>query len=719
MGRACKQAAKYSATSSNLAALCLHVARMICELQSSLSFLCESNGEESSARCIDETGSSKQINGRERSSTKQRISLVSKSRVTSGAINLLRILSHETIVNAYCSRSDAIVEGENQSHYTQTDLEYDANYALKECFTYRSQSGVDGSDQDAVVEIIASIMALFTSMSNSIEQCNDSELLAIPEVYDVIAQIFSLLLVFLSTQLYQPFPQAIEGRQSINFFLDKWISMGYSQSSQQQKSMQEQQRQYQAQNFGRESTDEHRNLCNEPLHFLQVCLHFWVVRPSPPRRSIASHYVGLPKSIAENMTNMHISQDGMYESHNVVMARSPHGESKGASDATSIMAKKLSNSGKGTGANTTHQNTGISLGTDDNFDLSSPGHVVDEVMRDRPSNLLLHPLRSLLLLSLSKFFMLPIRLVRMAVEQILLGHISQGRSNASDGDKLILKQLQAHCESRTGWSKTNNILWLTDSPIADLGCALVLILSNNHNCRENEAIFATHNPFRAELASLNDIRCDSENETRQYIDGDSLFPSPLRINEQLSMLSINFESLFLAIGRTVHTVKSTCHCHRHEIVSPYLLLTYFNIFTGDRSVVAIYFASFLARLQTKHQCQVRSRHINLAIVEKSLLLDHSGTCRHINDADAWSTLSIDNTYTNCLAFSITVSALRNPNPTLDILPRPCFWTRLISTCTCAQICSQMVQRTAERSIPWIYNSFSVTSDYHLQPQSTS
>jgi hypothetical protein len=461
------------------------------------------------------------------------------------------------------------VEGENKSQYTQTDLEYDSNYALKECFTYRSRGGVDGSDQDAVAEIIASIMALFTSMSNSIQQCNDSELLAIPEVYDVIAQIYSLLLVFLSTQLYQPFPQAIEGRQSINFFLDKL--MGCSQSSrEQQKSMQEQQRQYQAQNFGRESTDEHRNLCNEPLHFLQVCLHFWVVRPSPPRQSIASHYVGLPKSIAENMTNMHISQDGMYESHNVVMARSPHGESKGAADVTSMIAKRLSNSGKGTGAKTTHQNTGISLGTDDNFDLSSPGHVVDDVTWDGPSNLLLHPLRSLLLLSLSKFFMLPIRLVRMAVQQILLGHISQGSSNASDGDKLILQQLQAHCESRTGWSKTNNILWLTDSPIADLGCALMLILSNNYNCRENEGIFATHNPFRAELASLNDTRCDSENETRQYIDGDSLFPSPLRINEHLSMLSINFESLFEAFGRTVHTVKSTCHCHRHEIVSPYL-----------------------------------------------------------------------------------------------------------------------------------------------------
>ena len=587
MGRACKQAAKYSSTSSNLAALCLHVARMIRELRSSLSLLCESNGEESSAGCIDETGSSKQLNGSERSSTKQRISLVSKSRVTCGAINLLRILSHETIVNAYCSRSDAVVEGENKSHYTQTDLEYDSNNALKECFTYRSRGGVDGSDQDAVVEIIASIMALFTSMSNSIQQRNDSELLAIPEVYDVVAQIYSLLLVFLSTQLYQPFPQAIEGRQSINFFLDKW--MGYSQSSrEQQKSMQEQQGQYQAQNFGRESTDKHRNLPNEPLHFLQVCLHFWVVRPSPPRQSIALHYVGLPKSIAENMTNMHISQDGMYESHNIVMARYPHGESKGAADAASIMSKRLSNSGKGTGANTTHPNTGISLGTDDNFDLSSPGHVVDDVTWDGPSNLLLHPLRSLLILSLSKFFMLPIRLVRMAVQQILLGHISQGSSNASDGDKLILQQLQAHCESRTGWSKTNNILWLTDSPIADLGCALMLILSNNYNCRENEGIFATHNPFRAELASLNDTRCDSENESRQYIDGDSLFPSSLRINEHLSMLSINFESLFEAFGCTVHTVKSTCHCHRHEIVSPYLYCLLISIFSQEIGALWLY-----------------------------------------------------------------------------------------------------------------------------------
>ncbi len=563
MGSACKQAAKYSSTSSNLAALCLHVARMIRELHSSLSFLCESNGEEASARCFDETGSSKQLNGSERSSTKQRISLVSKSRVTCGAINLLRILSHETIVDAYCSRLDAVVEGENKSHHTQTTLEYDANHALKECFTYRSRSGVDGSDQDAVMEIITSIMALFTSISISIQQCNDSELLAIPEVYDVIAQIFSLLLVFLSTQLYQPFPQAINVRQSINFFLDKW--MGYSQNSrEQQKGMQEQKRQYQAQNFGGESTDEHRSLCNEPLHFLHVCLHFWVVRPSPPRRSIASHYVGLPKSIAEKMTNMNISPDGMYESHNIVMARSPHGDSQGSADAASTMARKLYNSGKGTSANTTHQNTAISMGTDDNFDLSSPGHVVDDVTWDGPSNLLLHPLRSLLLLSLSKFLMVPIRLIRMAVQQILLRHISQGSSNASDGDRLILQQLLAHCESHTGWNKTNNILWLTDSPIADLGCALVLILSNNYNCRENEGIFATQNPFRAELASLNDTRSDSK-----CTDGDSQFPSPLRNNEHMPMLSINFESLFKAFGHTVHTVRSMCLCHCHEIASPY------------------------------------------------------------------------------------------------------------------------------------------------------
>ena len=67
-----------------------------------------------------------------------------------------------------------------------------------------------------------------------------------------------------------------------------------------------------------------------------------------------------------------------------------------------------------------------------------------------------------------------------------------------------------------------------------------------------------------------------------------MFPSPLRINEHLSMLSINFESLFEAFGRTVHTVKSTCHCHRHEIVSPYLYCLLISIFSQEIGALWLY-----------------------------------------------------------------------------------------------------------------------------------
>lgn len=454
VGNARRQCAKYSSTSSNLAAFCLHVARMIRELQSSL----------------------------ETYTVKQRISLIGKARVACGSLNLLRLLSHETIVQV-CTLSTE-------------NMEYSINYTLSECFTYKNHGE---EDRDAAMDIIASIMSFLSSIGGMMQRDNDgevSDILAIPEIYDVIVQILSLLLVLLSTQLYQPMVSseelAIEGQQSNHLFLEK--TMQYATWQREQK-MNQQQR---AQNLPGEAD----TLQNESLMFLYVCLQWLIDRPKPPRRSIASHFNELPKDIAKQMTNMRISADGMYESHSIVFASAPQGgDNEIASKIATSQKKTLETpvSQVSVGAdnnNATH--TSIELGTDDNVNLSSAGHISGDV-NNSSTNMIFHPLRSLLMLS-STFFLLPIRLVQLAVRA--LGHraITGGSiGNNSSSDKLILQQIQAHCEKETGWNKTNNILWITNSPIADMSSSLLLILSNN--CRVQN-----QNPFRAELASLTDNR---------------------------------------------------------------------------------------------------------------------------------------------------------------------------------------------------------------------
>jgi hypothetical protein len=527
---------------------------MIRELQTSVwGYFTEIKNSKAFSGDIDETVSSKHphYNKRvsENSSAKRRISLIGKARVTCGALNLLRILSHETIVQACCSKEEGVIP----VHTRQSALNCNSHYLLKNCFTYRSHGGVEGqfnTDQDAAMDIIVSITAFFSSVGLIIQEGNDTEILAIPEIYDVIVQIFSLLLVFLSTQVYQPMISSTElrneVRESSHFFLDKW--MAYSQ---QQRNKVEQSRQQQVQSFGSDGTDESVIVHNEPQCFLYVCLHWLVVRPRPPRRSIAAYYTGLPKKIAQSMTNMIISKDGMYENHSIVMASAPRSKGKTESMAYSTAKPSLKTPGLGLGADTTsssQRSSEISIGTDDAIFLSSPGHVSGDVtVWNRPSNLLLHPIRSLLALS-SSFFLLPIRLVRLAF--FLLGHrqyraLADGTNHPIDHDVRVLHQLESYHEKHSGWNKTNNILWLTDSPISDLASAMILVLSNN--CRADGEL----NPFRTELISLSDNRWDSEVTHSQSTVVDSLMPS--QFGETLPILSMNFESLFEAFRHITHT----------------------------------------------------------------------------------------------------------------------------------------------------------------------
>ena len=545
---------------------------MLRELQSSIGGYFTDDNKVESSGAIDETVSSNHSDQSNRdpgnSSTKRRISLIGKARVTCGALNLLRILSHETIVQACCSKQDVTFPGNSR----QSALECDTNTILKNCFTYRSHGGVEGqssNDQDAAMNIIASIMAFFSSVGLVIQQGNDSEILAIPEMYDVIVQVFSLLLVLLSTQVYQPMISSTEllneGRDSSNFFLDKWM-----QYAQELRNKVEHSRHQQVQSFGLETTDESINVQNEPQRFLSVCLHWLVVRPTPPRRSIAVYYSGLSKTIAQNMSNIIISKDGMYESHNIVMASAPHSR-QGTTASLALPPTKVSLKPPslalqaGVASLPQRSSTSISIGTDDDLSLSSPGHVSGDVtLWNGSSNLLLHPIRSLLTLS-SSLLLLPIRLVRLTF--LLLGQrkyraLVGGTNHSTDPDVRVLQQLEAQHEKHSGWSKTNNILWLTDSPIADLASATLLVLSNN--CRGP----GESNAFRAELVSLSDNRWDSEVNTSQSSQFNSNSMVPSQISPPLTSLSANFELLVEAIQHIAHTEVGALLLYTLLLASP-------------------------------------------------------------------------------------------------------------------------------------------------------
>lgn len=531
VGTACAQCAKYSATSSNLAALTLHISRMLRDLQSDLEHYSNNSNE----------------NGE--SSSKHRITIIGKARATCGALNLLRLLSHETIVQA-CDGARA--QGQRDASTTKQEGQptagNDTNYLLKESFTYRSRQSSGSGDQenDAAVQIISSIMLFLSTVGAA--ATNTSEIISIPEIYDVIVQTLSLLLVLLSTQLYQPMVSSAEAAESDiphgNFFLDKF--MEYSS--------------WQRQNYRAQQQQQHDNVgVNEPMALLSAWLNFLVERPAPPRRSIASHYVELTKAVAQQMTDLVLSNDGMYEDSCIVMAAAPQNEQNDASVSTSPL-RKISDD-----AAITNNLTTVALGTDDSVALSSKGHNTTDVSSFKKRSIVLQPIRSILLLS-STVLLLPIRLVRLAFAVLGRKEHAILPEDVSKDDHTLFQQIQTNCE-KSSWNKTNNILLLTDSPIADLSTALILLVSNNYRAHSVNGRSALRNPFRVELASLNDTRWGKDDASRQS-DG-SLQPMSSNVGDsQATSLSINFESLFKAFGRISHTELGALTLYTMLLSSP-------------------------------------------------------------------------------------------------------------------------------------------------------
>ncbi|KAL7492809.1 hypothetical protein ACHAWT_001816 [Skeletonema menzelii] len=541
VGTACAQCAKYSATSSNLAALTLHISRMLRDLQSDLENYKHNHNNEGES--------------------KHRITIIGKARATCGALNLLRLLSHETIVQACDSaraheQTHTSTNNQDGSNYysEQPTAGTDTNYLLKESFTYRSRqsSGSGEQENDAAVQIISSMMLFLSTVgakTTTTTTSNASEIISIPEIYDVIVQILSLLLVLLSTQLYQPMVSSAEQAAESeipqgNFFLNKF--MEYSS--------------WQRQNY-RAQQQHDKGAINEPMALLSSCLNWLVERPAPPRRSIASHYVELTKAVAHQMTDLVLSNDGMYEDSCIVMAAAPKNEHNDVSSSASALSLQTPSND----AATTHNNlTTVSLGTDDSVAISSKGHNAGDVSSLKRRSIVLQPIRSILLLS-STVLLLPIRLVRLAFNVLGRKQHAILLDDVLKDDHSLFQQIQTNCE-KSSWNKTNNILLLTDSPIADLGTALILLASNNYRAQSVNGRNVLRNPFRVELALLNDTRWVKDDAVRQS--DSSLLPLSNVDDSQATSLSINFESLFGAFGRICHTELGALTLYTMLLSSP-------------------------------------------------------------------------------------------------------------------------------------------------------
>lgn len=228
-----------------------------------------------------------------------------------------------------------------------------------------------------------------------------------------------------------------------------------------------------------------------PQTFLQTCLGWQLHRPAAPIRSIAHHNAQLLESVIA-VKGDKVGPDGMYENHVVVMAQTPKPKEAGSDHDAS-------------------QSTALA--------------------RRSSGSILFDATKGVLVLS-SSLILLPFRLVTLA-----LGLLGRGKKGP-EYDQLKKQHLQA--KNR----RTNDVLWLTQSPIADLSTTLFLLLAHNHR--------AGSNPFRSELAALNDNRWD---EMRQLAtdakseDENSTMVSLL----QETKFSANFEALFESLGTIMHT----------------------------------------------------------------------------------------------------------------------------------------------------------------------
>jgi hypothetical protein len=491
LSQACQSMAKHAAVSSNLAALSLHVTRMLREL----------------VRNIQKSANNHSNSPADFS---KRISRVAKARATAGALQLLTLLCHPVVVKCSSSSSSSSSSSINTS--------------LEEAFMYHTRGDLP-YDQPAGRPLVHSIMDLITVTGN-----DSNDAIQTPEVYDAVVLSFQLLFVLCGTQLYQPFQSSFQtnhnSKTHVHYdVLDELFrddaAHGEPVDSKNFRIFYASSRSYFSQTSFRDSP--RRQHVWTPHSVLAACMEWQIRRPPAPERSIAHYYYTMAQTAVSSKGGETLGPDGMYESHLVVQAAAPNI----ASGAQPSEASNVSTTG-------------------------SSQKLVPHSRR--PSNIMILDATKGVFVFGSSIILLPFRLM-----SLVFGVITSRKGQSRDGS--AMRKFASRSSART-----KDALWLSESILADLGSCLILLLANNNRNRQNA--------FRTQLAALVDNRWEFDKETSLALpdlprangeeDDRSMSVGDLDEDAETQVLlsgskldeasmTVNFESLFDAFGRTLHT----------------------------------------------------------------------------------------------------------------------------------------------------------------------
>jgi hypothetical protein len=547
MEQACQSMTKHAELSSNLAALSLHVTRMLQDLANDIRTL------------QSEPGVGRQSNSNGTNSVEQvlvadfskRISSVAKARATSGALQLLRLLCHPVIVEA------------SKDPDTSTN-------SINEVFVYHTRGDL-ATDQPAGIPLMHALLDLITTLGKKTVTSTTStmestvDVLRTPEIYDAAIFSFQLFFVLCGTQLYQPFYSSFESSSSCHYFLDELFRRTNDDNNEDEAIDSDNSQIFWSSNrsvassstrsIGNGSShrskrkNRHKQKRNQPGRrkiwtpkaILETCLEWQLHRPPAPERSISNYYYILAQLAVNANGGEKPGQDGLYENHMVIQATS---------------------SLNGTIGNTFNHITGNKSDDDARHSLgNSRTHTTRK-------SLIVDTTKGIITLSGSIIF-LPFRLLNL-----LYGVFT---ANNKHGSRDLDQTMAMRKIITSQYSRTRDVLWLSDSLLADLGCSLILLFASNKRNGEKS------NAFRMELNNLTDNRWDHENGGHTLPDlpnfvsekeGDTSLQlqksgmddqkRPLSTNQQQrimpfvtasggeSHLTLNFESLFVSFGRTLH-----------------------------------------------------------------------------------------------------------------------------------------------------------------------
>jgi len=476
--------------------------------------------------------------------------------------------------------------------------------------------------------------------------------MSIPEMYDVTVQCFSLLFILTSSQLYQPMISSAQ-------------CFAYTTMSQQQQQQQVMKKQLGYQFFidiimklassrpgtsttATTTTTFHSTLVDiiiddtSPSHSLQdfvfnslhqqwscqsilsACFYWFLYRPPPPSRSIAAHYTDLVTTVAQEI---HSKMGGFSNSTTITTTTNTVFSSSEVNrieyyDTTHTIVRacipsKLSTSSLAMRRDTTNNTSLV-------YKVSS-GLLQDVDIRHLETNI---PKSTRLPLSLvydisSSLLLLPVRLLKLALTVLLRNHnqslllpfsharathVSPSKTSPSlDLEKIFSLKNAVSTGHLDDEPITNDVLWMSDSIVADFACAFFLLLTNNYRVvvideSESRNIYRG-NPFRMVLSVLDDHRWEAtvSNATSNVFHPPPMDSRLLAVSPQSKTLfTLDFELLFQRFTSVVHNEMGSLVLYTLFMSSPIVMTSFLVRSDLDSLVIPLLRTLYMSMTVSHH-----------------------------------------------------------------------------------------------------------------------